>query len=162
MISITLTDDDGGSVGGELEIIVTGNADTTKSTGWWKHQYNSNGASQLDDATLGAYLEIVNAVSSVFSESVSVTTLGEAAALLSETGQDARTRATVDLMAAWLHFASGAVAVDAEVPLKGGESIVFLSAMFEIEETILDLGASKAELKAAEDLARRVMLATSP
>ena len=162
LISITLTDDDGGSVGGELEIIVTGNADTTKSTGWWKHQYNGNGASQLDDATLGAYLEIVNAVSSVFSESVSVTTLGEAAALLSETGQDARTRATVDLMAAWLHFASGAVAVDAEVPLKGGESIVFLSAMFEIEETILDLGASKAELKAAEDLARRVMLATSP
>ena len=74
--------------------------------------------------------------------------------VLSPTGPDRRVHARAQLMAAWLQFASGAVAWDATIDAKSG-SIGFLPLMFAAEEVINNPASTDAELHAIElDLAR--------
>ena len=154
LLSLTLSDDDGGTGSAEVGVVVTGTADTTQGTGWWKHQYGT-GSPQIDVATLGGYLDVVDAVSSVFSEAAAAATFADVHAVLSPTGGDRRARATAELMAAWLQFASGAVAWDATVPLSNGSSVGFLPLMASAEQAILDNATTDAELHGVErDLAR--------
>lgn len=159
-LSVTLTDDDLGSDEATADVIVTGNADKTEGPGWWKHQYSGNGISQLDEATASAYRDIVNAVSSVFSESVMAATASDVHAILSPTAGDRRARATAALMVAWLQFASGAVAWDAMVPTGGGASMGFLDLMFSAEATILDGNATNAQLIDVEQALAKVQQAS--
>ena len=117
-LGLTLTDDDDGSTdAAAVGVIVTGTADTTRGNGWWKHQYSGNGSPHIDESVAAGYLENVDAVSGVFSELTPLATASDAHAVLSPTGSDGRARAEADLLAAWLHFASGAVAWDATVAL---------------------------------------------
>jgi murein DD-endopeptidase MepM/ murein hydrolase activator NlpD len=145
-LQLTLADDDGGANNVEGGAIVTGTADTTEGDGWWQHQYAGTGSPQLDSDTLLAYLAIVNAVSSVFSEAASAATLEEAHAILTPPGGDRRARARAALMVAWLQFASGAVAWDATVPLGGGSAMPFLDLMFQCEAVIKNPAATDAQL----------------
>jgi hypothetical protein len=159
---VTLTDDDGGSDQADAGVIITGNADDTEGSGWWKHQYSGTGQPHIDQATAAAYLEIVNAVSSVFSESTIASTADDVHAILSPNGNDRRARARAELMAAWLQFASGAVDWDATVPTGGGGSVAFLDLMSAAEATILDGTATDAQLKAVELALANVRHAASP
>jgi hypothetical protein len=155
-LTLTLSDDDGGSDATDAGAIVTGNADDARSSGWWKHQYSGNGSPHIDEATAAAYLEIVDAVSSVFSEEIPAATAPEAHDVLSP-GGDRRARATSALLLAWLQFASGAVHYDAIVSLQGGGEVDYLDLMFAAEETILDPFATAGELRDLEhDLVRVV------
>ena len=156
VLTLTLTDDDGGSDASSSNVVVTGTADKTEGSGWWKHQYSGKGTPHIEPATAAAYGEIVSAVSSVFSEDTSAASSAEIHAILSPTGNDPRGRATAELMVAWLQFASGAVSWDATVPLAGGASMPFLDLMFAAEEVILDPTATKAELQEIERLLARV------
>lgn len=149
-LSVMLDDDDGGADAAAVAVVVTGAADSTQGSGWWKHQCAGAGSPQIDGETLSGYLDVVNAVSSVFSEVVSVATLGEAHEVLSPTTGDFRARATAALMVAWLQFASGAVAWDATVPFSGGNNVPFLELMADAEEVILDMGTTNAELLLVE------------
>lgn len=154
-LALILSDDDGGSDTAEAGVIVTGTASSTEGSGWWKHQLSGSGSAQVDAATLAAYLKVVEAVSSVFSEAYAAGTLKDAHSLVSPGGDSARDRAVAQLLVAWLQFASGAVAWDASVPLGGGTSIDFLDLMFTAEATVLSPAASNAELGAVErDLAK--------
>lgn len=154
-LSVMLTDDDFGSDEASVDVIVTGNADDTQGSGWWKHQYSGKGKSQLDETTASAYRDIVNAVSSVFSESVVAATASDVHTILSPNGGDRRARATAALMVAWLQFASGAVAWDAIVPTGGGASVGFLDLMSSAEATILDGTATNKQLiEVEQDLAK--------
>jgi hypothetical protein len=155
-LAVTLSDDDGGADSGDAGVVVTGTATTTEGSGWWKHQYSGAGNPHVDPATASGYLEIVNAVSSVFSEAVAATTDADAHAVLSPSGGDRRARATAALLVAWLQFASGAVAWDATVPLPGGPAVAFLDLMSAAEATILDAGTSAGELLALEQDLDRV------
>lgn len=156
-LTLVLTDDDGGDDDAGAIAIVTGTADDARSSGWWKHQYLGNGAPHIDGDAAAAYLDIVDAASSVFSEEVDASTDAAAHAVLSPTGGDRRSHATAALLIAWLQFASGAVSHDAEVPLPGGDTVAYLDLMFDAEETILDDSATDAELREVEqDLARVV------
>ena len=148
-LTLELTDDDNGSDSADATAIITGNAQDTKGSGWWKHQYSSNGMPHIDTVTTNAYLEIINAVSSVFSESRVAANASNVNSILSPKGGNRRARAEADLMVAWLQFASGAVNWDATVPLVDG-SIAFLDLMFTAESTILDGTATNAELMAVE------------
>jgi hypothetical protein len=156
VIDVTVTDDDGGSDAEDLGKIVVGDAESTQGGGWWKHQYSGKGNPHVDDAVLVGYIDIVNAASSVFSEATTVATLGDVHMVLSPTGGDRRVHAEGDLMAAWLQFASGAVAWNASVPIGGGSTMAFLDLMQQVETTILDGTATNAELLAAEHLVKRV------
>ena len=62
--------------------------------------------SQLDEATASAYRDIVNAVSSVFSDVTVAATASDVHTILSPTQGDKRARATAALMVAWLQFAA--------------------------------------------------------
>jgi hypothetical protein len=153
-LSLTLTDDDGGSDVNSAGVIVTGNATQTEGSGWWKHQYSGSGAPHISEATAMGYLEIVNAVSSVFSEITPTATMAQVHAVLSPTEGDRRARARAELMVAWLQFASGAVAYDATVPLDSGPTD-FLALMFAAEAVINNPASTDAQLQAAElDLAK--------
>ncbi|MGH1562193.1 S8 family serine peptidase [Mumia sp. DW29H23] len=153
---LALDDDDGGTASDDVGIIVTGDATATQGPGWWKHQYSGKGKPHVDPAFSAGYLEIVDAVSSVFSEDTSALTPAEAHAVLQPTGGDRRDRARADLLLAWLELASGAVPWDGTVPLGGNQgSVGFLPLMFEAEETILDPSATNAELQdVSKDLSR--------
>ncbi|WP_370618464.1 S8 family peptidase [Mumia sp. Pv 4-285] len=155
-LALALADDDGGTATDEVGIIVTGDATSTQGPGWWKHQYSGKGKPHIDPAYGAGYLEIVDAVSSVFSEDTSALTASEAHAVLQPTGGDRRDRARADLLLAWFELASGAVPWNATVPLGGGQgSVGFLPLMFEAEETILDPSATNAELQdVSKDLSR--------
>jgi murein DD-endopeptidase MepM/ murein hydrolase activator NlpD len=155
-LTVTLTDDDGGSDSDGGNVIVTGSAETTAGSGWWKHQYSGNGSPHIDPAIAAGYLAIVNAVSSVFSEQVTAATAEDVHAILSPTGGDRRARAIAELMIAWLQFASGAVEHDNTVPLGGQDSIAFLDLMFQAEAAILNPATSNAQLHAVELLLARV------
>jgi len=150
LLTVTLTDDDGGSDSAGGNVIVTGVAGRTEGSGWWKHQYSGSGSPQIDPLTLGGYLEIVNAVSSVFSENVNAATGAHVLAILSPQGGDRRARARGELMVAWLEFASGAVRWNAAVPLGGGATVQFLALMFDAEATILNPAATNAQLQDVE------------
>jgi hypothetical protein len=155
-ISVTLSDDDGGSDSDGGNVIVTGSASTTEGSGWWKHQYSGAGSPQIDEVTAAGYLEIVNAVSSVFSEQVLAAASGDVHAILSPAGGDRRAQAIAELMVAWLQFASGAVEHDNTVPLGGHDTIPFLELMFEAETTISNPAATDAQLHAITQRLARV------
>lgn len=155
-LTVTLTDDDGGSANAGGNVVVVGTAATTEGAGWWKHQYSGNGMRHLSAAEADGYREVVAAVSSVFSEAVVAGTSADVHAILSPSGADRRARARAALMVAWLHFASGAVAWDATVPLAQGNSMPFLDLMFAAEATILDGSASSGQLLSTERLLDRV------
>ena len=154
VLGLVLSDDDGGSDVAGVGVIVTGAADSTEGTGWWKHQYSGIGSPQIDTATAEGYREIVNAVSSVFSETHAVNTMADVHAVLSPVGEDRRVHARAELMAAWLQFASGAVAWDATIQLNGGP-VAFLQLMSTAEAVINNPASTDAELLAVElDLQR--------
>lgn len=150
LVEATVTDDDGGFASADANVIVVGDAESTQDGGWWKHQYSGSGAPHIDEATALAYLDIVDVVSSVFSEQTIAADADDVHDILSPGGGDSVAKAEAELMLAWLHFASGAVAHDATVTLKGGASIGFLDLMFEAEAIILDGSATKGELKDVE------------
>lgn len=154
-VAVTVTDDDGGFRSADAGVIVTGTAEDTQGAGWWKHQYSGGGAPHISAATAAGYLEIVNAVSTIFPETVAAATAEDVHAILSPTGGDRRAYARAELMVAWLQFASGAVGWDAVVPLQDGTTVDFLDLMAEAEDTILDPLATPLALMAVEhDLAR--------
>ncbi len=153
LLAVTLSDDDGGDDAADAGVIVTGNADETEGLGWWKHQYAGDGTAQIDAPTAAGYLEIVNAVSSVFSEAVVAASAADAHTILSPTGSSWRPRARAELMVAWLQFASGAVGTDATVPLGGGATTQFLELMADAEAVVLNPAATDAALQVvAKDL----------
>lgn len=153
---MTLTDDDGGSDSAEAGVVVTGTAETTQGSGWWKHQYSGSGSPQIDPDAAAGYLDVVNAVSHLFSEFTPAATAAEAHDVLSPTGGDRRAHARAELLMAWLHFAGGAVAWDATVPLSDGTSVAFLDLMAAAEIGIIDGATSHAELLTIEHNLARV------
>jgi hypothetical protein len=153
---VTITDDDGGTDGEALDMVVTGDADRDFGGGYWKHQYRGTGKPQLPAAYLAGYLEIVRFVSGVFAEDVALATSADATAILSPFGGNKRAVARSDLLQAWLHFASGAVEWDASIPLGGGGSASFLDVMNEIEDVVSNPASTNSHLVRASQLAQRV------
>jgi hypothetical protein len=156
IIEIVASDDDGGSAADSALKVVVGDAARTSGNGYWKHQYSGNGRAHLDTDTLDGYLAIINLVSGVFSEEVALITHQDAADILSPQGADKRAVATADLLVAWLHFASGGVALDAEVTIRGHEVRDFLDVISEVEAIVADPNSSRSDLLHASFLAQRI------
>ena len=160
-LTVTLEDDDGGSDSAGGTVLVLGNASQTEGAGWWKHQFSGDGQPHIDTGTAAAYLEIVNAVSGVFSEQASLASAAEASLVLSPHAGDRRARARAELLVAWLQFASGAVAWNAEVRTGGQATIGFLDLMFQSEAVIANPAATDAALLEVERQLRATRHASS-
>lgn len=63
LVQFDVTDDDAGvSPGDEVSVVIVGNADDTRSAGFWRHQYRGRGFIHFDQATLECYLAIARHV----------------------------------------------------------------------------------------------------
>jgi hypothetical protein len=151
LLGITVSDDDNGSANAVTNVIITGNADDTQGLGWWKHQYASSENAFIDTPTAEGYRDIVNAVSSIFSETTIVVDFESLHTVLSPTGQDRHAFARSKLMVAWLQFASGAVTWDTLV-----DGTIYLDLMFAAEAIINNPAASPAQLRKIEQRLAKV------
>jgi hypothetical protein len=138
-------------------VLITGNADASRQTGWWSKQFQQDGAhADFTQATLACYLEIVRFGSAVFDEAVPLSTLADAddSFKVEGGGPGVALRATLEreLLAAWLNFANGVYGYDDLVVDVDGDLIpdlTFGEAVADAEATYLDPAATPQDLVAA-------------
>jgi len=113
-IMFSALDDDGGSAFDTAVVLIAGNVDRSRSSGYWQHQFGRQGHTDFDDATLQCYLAIVNNVSTVFSEARDASTISAAhdVLFLKQNGGSEIEQLDRELMTAWLNFANGAFEYD--------------------------------------------------
>ena len=114
----------------------------------------------MDDATLEAYLAIVNHASSLFSEATPLNTLSEARTVMDAKGSGMRPKAQAQLLAAWLNFAHGSVAWEELVDADGDgiADTAFHQVVAQAEAILLRPDATQQDLVRAKDLAEAVNL----
>ena len=154
-------DDDGGTGSDTAKVIITGNADATRSAGFWQNQYVLGRATMFPPATLMCYLEIIGYMSLVFDEVVDASTFAKAYAILSAGGSaDAKTQLDRQLLAAWLNFANGSLDLDELVDTDGkkGLDTTFYAAVMAAETVRLNPASTRAELLAQKDILERINL----
>jgi len=171
VISVDVTDDDGGTASDSLPKLVTGDCKCAKTIGFWGHQFRAKGRQHIDNATLEAYLAIVDFASGVFSEQVPASTLEEAEQVFRPGGDDDDddddkldmwAKAVQQALAAWLNFASGAVAWDETMTIRGDDdagrslTMAFQDAMPAVESILLDPNATHSDLAWANTIATSI------
>lgn len=110
-ISFLADDDDGGHGEDQAFVVITGNADKTRSEGYWQHQYSGNGNIDFDQQTLECYLAIGGFMSMVFDEERDASTIQKAYDVLflkQNKGSEAE-KFDRELLTLWLNFANGAI-----------------------------------------------------
>jgi hypothetical protein len=159
-VGFLAVDDDGGSASDSVAVLITGNEDRGRPSGYWAHQYRQKGAIDFDDATLICYLEITGFVSDVFHEVRDVSTFAAAQKLLFSQGTNVSKLDSLDrdLLTAWLNFANGAVEWDELVDTDGtgGVDTPFHVAMETAEAVRLNPSATPAQLDAQRAIVQRI------
>ena len=157
-VVFSVLDDDGGSASDAIRVLIAGNADRGRPTGYWAQQYRQRGGVDFDAATLGCYLEIAGFVSAVFHERRDASTFPKAQAVLLDQGKPVSKRDQLDrdLLTAWLNFANGAVGWNEQVDTNGDGAvdIAFSVAMQAAEAVRLNPSATAAQLDAQRAIDR--------
>lgn len=153
-------DDDDGTASDSVAVLITGNEDNGRPSGYWSHQYGRQGRTDFDDATLTCYLEITAFVSDVFHEVRDVSTLQAAHARLFPQGGPVSKidQLDRDLLTAWLNFANGAVEWDELVDAAGGPEVEtpFHVAMENAEAVRLNPASTRAHLDDQRRIVQRI------
>ena len=151
-VGFAAADDDDGTASDSVAVLITGNEDDGRPSGYWSHQYRRQGSTDFDDATLTCYLEIVDFVSDVFHEVRDVSTFPLARSLLFTQGVSVSKRDQLDrdLLTVWLNFANGAVEWDELVDTNrdGTADTVFHVAMETAEAVRLNPASTNAQFDA--------------
>ncbi len=158
-VRFTATDDDGGTASEAVDVVITGNADLARSSGYWSAEYRAKKSSDFTPAALQCYLDIVNHVSAVFSEVRTLASSADAANVL----KTARTSAANDLfdaqlLAAWLNFANGAYDLE-ELGDGDGDGVAdtaFLDLLVAAETLRTDPTSTRADLLAMKNVLERL------
>lgn len=158
--TVRLTDGDGGLATASLPVLVTGTSSCTFTQGYWRHQFALGGSPQVPRATSAAYLTLVSYASRVFSEVTPASTPAEARTVFEAKATTMRLHATEQLLAAWLNFANGGVALGTRIDTDrdGAADATFAEIVARAEATLLDPTASAASLEAAKSSAEAVNL----
>ncbi|MHC2999151.1 hypothetical protein OB08_08085 [Microbacterium sp. HJ5] len=155
ILRVAVRDDDGGTTDAAVRVIVTAAASSPAGTAWWVHELAGTGRSELSPALVARYLDTVQAVSQVFSESTPAATPADAIAVLAARDDDARAAARAELLCAWLAFAGGSVAPDAVITRSSGAEVAFLDLMADAEASVDSALTSDGKLaEIADDLSR--------
>ena len=161
-VTVTVTDDDGGSDGATANVIIVGTSDEVRSAGYWMHQFRQKGKVDLDPTELQCHLDIVGYMSGVFDETTSTTTLAEALDVLdpSHNGGSAEQIFDRQLLAVWLNFANGSIGLDDLVDVDGDgiDETPFAAAVGAAEAVRNDPTATRAALLAQKDVIERINL----
>jgi hypothetical protein len=176
-VTVDVADDDGGVASDSLAKLVTDDRECVIGEEHWRKRFRDGDSAgpghdgdglghghhaHIDDATLQAYLDLIDFVSGFFSERVAASTLAEAAAVFElKTVQGSSTRADAvrEALAAWLNFASGAIGLDEPidaVPPHNGPDTPFLTVIQAVEAILLNPAASDADVRAARDMAKAI------
>lgn len=145
-----------------LTTMVTADRACTGQVPYWKYQLDpASAAPAFDAATLGAFLDITNYASTVFSEQAPASTLQEAYNLLSIQRPTVRQEARQRLLAAWLNFAQGGVGWDELINTDKDfvPDTPFHQLVANIEAILTNPNATIAQLREASRLAQAINLA---
>ena len=166
--TFSATDDDGGASGpATIAVLIAGNGDRTRPTGWWHRQYMRGGArADFDLATLECYLAIARFGSAVFDEATALSDLADA-----EDALDGATpkphhlgRFDRELLTAWLNLANGAVAFDEPVLDANGDGTLdttFGEVVAGAEAVRLDPTSTRAEVASQQRILHRINVPAS-
>jgi hypothetical protein len=153
-------DDDTGFASVTIRVLITGNEDDGKSTGYWARQFRQRGGVDFDDLTLSCYLEIVALVSDVFNEERDASTFEKAQAILFDQGAPVTQLDQLDrdLITAWLNFANGAVEWNEQVDTDkdGTPDTPFYQALQTAESVRLDPNATEAQINDQRAIVQRI------
>ncbi|MEF8813562.1 MAG: PKD domain-containing protein [Halovenus sp.] len=155
---VTVTDDDGGRASANATKVIRANYTAVEGVGFWRHEYSDRRGQKHSDSELTAFLAVTDRMSAVFNENVSAESFDSARDALTTRQSTMRERASAQLLAAWLNFASGRIgwtdSVDEDGDGTGDRA--FNEVMAEVEAIVLDDGATRSELERAKDLAEAV------
>jgi hypothetical protein len=154
-------DDDGGTGSDTANVIITGNADATRSAGFWYIQFRLGPGSVFSPTTLQCYLDIAAYMSLVFNEVKDASTLAKARQILStQSSADGTAQLDRQLLAAWLNFANGSLDLNELVDTDGhgGVDTTFYAAVTAAEAVRLNPASTKAELLAQAKILERINL----
>ncbi|MDQ3547836.1 MAG: hypothetical protein M3439_03365, partial [Chloroflexota bacterium] len=161
-IVFSALDDDGGSASDSAIVIIAGDADLTRDSGYWMHQYKGNGKIVFTAPELQCYLEIVAFMSSVFNEERSAATFAQAHDVLFVKGNNGTMTELLDeqLLAAWLNFANGAYTLTEMVDTNGDgiDDTTFGAALATAEAVRLNPASTRAQLEAQKNILERINL----
>lgn len=153
--TMTAVDDDGGSSQSTMSVIVIDTSDTgVRSAGFWSRQVAGK-RPHLTSETVECYLQVVVALSGVFSETTPLATFDDATSVLAPRGPTSPTaRLDRQLLAAWLNVASGSLDLDTLVDTDGdGIGDATLEAALAAAEGVrLDPTSSRRDVEATKDL----------
>ena len=154
-ITVTATDDDLGSNVDTQAVVITGNADVSKGSGWWLNEYRPKG-NTFTPATLQCYLDIAGYFSLVFPDGM---TRAQAATILSS---PAKSPAAVifdqHALACWLNFANGSIKLNTPVDTDGNGTLdsTFGAAMLTAETVRINPASTEAQIKAQKNIVERI------
>jgi hypothetical protein len=154
-------DDDGGFASDSAVVIIIGNSDQVRGTGYWSHQYRGNGKVDFSDPELLCLLDIVNFVSSDFDEETPPGTFEEAIDVLETKGNTPKAELLESqLLAALLNFANGSVGwdqlIDTDNDQQGDTS--FSDVIANAESVLNNPASTDDELLARKDLLEKINL----
>ena len=156
-LGLSVADDDGGVSSDTVAVVVTGNADLSKGSGWWLNQYRTKAPNDFSPAQLQCYLDIVTYFSTVFTAPM---TRSQATQLLNAPSKaPALTVFKEQLLAAWLNFANGAVKFDTPVDTDGvgGVDTTFGAAILQAETVANNPASTDAQIRAQKAIVERIV-----
>jgi len=147
------TDDDTGVASAAVNVIIVGNNHPNQPHGYWKQQFRHYvaglGPSDFDTATLTCYLKVAGYMSRVFTEQTAANTFAQAYGAL-DTGPPKTIQQLLDvqLLAAWLNFANGAIEYNGLVDTNGDKvaDTPFLTAIAAAEAVRLNPASTQEQL----------------
>jgi hypothetical protein len=153
--ALGITDDDGGTATGSLNVVIVGNNHPNRPHGYWKQQYryyafNSGPAPDIDATTADCYLKIVGYMSRVFNEQTAASTAAQSYDVLDTSATSVMNELfDQQLLAAWLNFANGAIDWNRLVDTNNDKRVdtQFLTAMVNAETVRLNPSVKRKQLE---------------
>jgi hypothetical protein len=159
-LTVTVEDDDLGSDSDTAAVVITGNADVSRGSGYWLGQYGLNPPNEFTTAELECYLAIAGFFSLVFPDGM-VRSDGEQI-LHAPAKAPAAVIFDQQALAAWLNFANGAIKLDTPVVTSGKKNAppdsTFGEAMLAAELVRINPASTEAQIKAQKDIVERIVL----
>lgn len=158
--ALGITDDDGGTATGSLNVVIVGNNHPNHNAGYWKQQYRyyafaTGPAPDIDATTEACYLKIAAYMSRVFDERTLAGTPAQAYDVL-DTSATSVIEELYDqqLLANWLNFANGAIDWNRLVDTNGDKRVdtEFLTAMVQAENLRLAVNPNRKQLDAMKKI----------
>lgn len=162
-VTFTAQDDDGGQDEAGVAVIIVGNADQVRNAGYWTSEYRFTKNPDFTPATLACYLDIANHASAVFSEQRILASYNDAVDILWVRGtSDPDELFDRQLLAAWLNFANGALALDQLVDTtgNGAADTAFHDVLMQAEALRNNPARTAAEVELMKDTLERINTAS--